>query len=449
MNKKALICGGLFLFLFVFVLPVEAKEMRLTEGEFVVLGEDPSMEDYINQLMFWDAVLEIDDKGKVKVYADDDYQDLTFSGQLLDVSFLLKMDGEYSFEDNRLSGTFSAKHNYSYKQEREEPLVSYYGNGTMDFSGTFSGGYSSEDAAMKIDFQGTKNYVTHMENSNGNKEDDSYSKKWNNSATFVEDFCANLAEGYTFKRPGVTFIPSARAKDSGARFSDFSGMVTVFPDADPEDSRPAEMDDVLEVEDHIKTEDDSCAIISFADMTTFVMKPMSEVVLDLPAERKSKLSLVAGDIWVNVKKMFKDGSMDVTMNQAVAGIKGTTFVASERSGVSTLKVIEGEVEYQLLSKPDEIISVGAGEMVEATSEGLKNKTSFNPEEETSAWKNNDMAIRFADAPPISTSLEASERVVSDSVVQEEEKKSSFPWVTLISILLISSIGGALWKYKNK
>ena len=68
-------------------------------------------------------------------------------------------------------------------------------------------------------------------------------------------------------------------------------------------------------------------------------------MLDIATEHKSKIMMVAGNVWTNLKKMWTDGSMEIEMNQAVAGIKGTTLICEEANGVSTLKVLEGTVEF--------------------------------------------------------------------------------------------------------
>jgi hypothetical protein len=47
------------------------------------------------------------------------------------------------------------------------------------------------------------------------------------------------------------------------------------------------------VDDHIKTEDDSFCVLSLADMTTFKMKPESEIILSSSPKNESKLNLIA------------------------------------------------------------------------------------------------------------------------------------------------------------
>ncbi len=190
--------------------------------------------------------------------------------------------------------------------------------------------------------------------------------------------------------PTVTLTPvwkpplcEGKVRDSGARFSDFSGEVTIAPCSDPADLQPAEMDMVLETGSIIKTESDSSAILSFADMTTFTMKSFTTVYLD-PPDSDSKLSLLFGKVWANVKKMAKDGSMNVTMNQAVAGTKGTTFVLEETGQVSTLKVLDGIVSFTSRAT-GKSIDIKAGQSISANASGLSAVIPFDIAQEAAQW----------------------------------------------------------------
>ncbi|MEM4734045.1 MAG: FecR domain-containing protein, partial [Candidatus Bathyarchaeia archaeon] len=97
------------------------------------------------------------------------------------------------------------------------------------------------------------------------------------------------------------------------------------------------------------------------------------------------LKLLSGQLWSNMKKMVIEGQMDIEMGQAVAGIKGTTFVLEEKNEQSTIKVIEGTVEFKSKTSGASII-VGEGEKVTATSQGLGSKTSFDVQAEVESWK---------------------------------------------------------------
>jgi hypothetical protein len=110
--------------------------------------------------------------------------------------------------------------------------------------------------------------------------------------------------------------------------------------------------------------------------------------IDVLGEKESdvvrKVNLVIGNIWTNFKKMTGTGSMSVEMNQAVAGIKGTTFACEETGETSTLMVFEGEVSYT--SKvTGEVVMVKAGERCVADATGRMDKTTFDIELEAEKW----------------------------------------------------------------
>ena len=68
--------------------------------------------------------------------------------------------------------------------------------------------------------------------------------------------------------------------DSGARFSGISGQVEIRHEgAGEKDRKIAKIDTPLYERDHIRTDEDATCILSFADMSTFVLKPESEIVL--------------------------------------------------------------------------------------------------------------------------------------------------------------------------
>jgi hypothetical protein len=93
---------------------------------------------------------------------------------------------------------------------------------------------------------------------------------------------------------------------------------------------------------------------------------------------------LAGNLWVNVKKMLKDGSMEIEMSQAVAGIKGTILVLEERDGISTVKVIKGKVAYESTATGATKM-VKAGQELEADADGLGAKARFNVKREKASW----------------------------------------------------------------
>lgn len=159
-------------------------------------------------------------------------------------------------------------------------------------------------------------------------------------------FNPNVPEGY---------------KDSGARFSDIYGEVLVRRGDDLLGWDAAELDMVICEGDVIKTSYDSGAVLSLDDMTVFYVEEETKLIMDTGPEKESKLKLLAGKIIANVKEMIYDGSMTIEMSQAVAGIKGTTFILEEEDGISSLKVLEGRVEFTPYNQ--EGIMVDGGETV--------------------------------------------------------------------------------------
>lgn len=165
-------------------------------------------------------------------------------------------------------------------------------------------------------------------------------------------------------------------EDSGARFSSMTGEVETKHENDTE-WLYAKLDTVLYVLDHVKTGEESGAIIGFADLSTYLMREESEIVITTPPKKNSKIGLVLGTIKVNIKKMITEGTMEVEMSQAIAGARGTRFILTETGTESKVEVTEGTVAFTSKTTGNEVL-VTAGEAVIATAEGLGEKTTFDP-----------------------------------------------------------------------
>lgn len=173
--------------------------------------------------------------------------------------------------------------------------------------------------------------------------------------------------------------------DSGHRFSSLNGEVEIYHDGDPKKIRRfVKLNTVIYKGDHIFTGVDSTAIIGFSDLSTYLVKPETEVVATTPPERESKIKLVAGNIWLNIKKMINEGTMEVEMYDAAASIKGTKLVVETTDDHSTVKVIEGTVE--LTSKGGETVWLSAGETATVTIDGIGRITKFSIAAETALWQ---------------------------------------------------------------
>ncbi len=168
-------------------------------------------------------------------------------------------------------------------------------------------------------------------------------------------------------------------------FGSINGQVEVlFPgETEWQDAKP---DMLMPPGTHIKTAMESTCILGFKDMTTFSMKPESEIEIADVTEDASKIKLVLGKLWANIKKMTKDGKMEIATTQAVAGIKGTTLVLETDGKQTTLKVIEGTVAFTSLQN-GAAVDVNTGETVSAGTAGLSEKTKYDTEAESASWTN--------------------------------------------------------------
>lgn len=178
-----------------------------------------------------------------------------------------------------------------------------------------------------------------------------------------------------------------QAKDSGVRFSDLSGEVLVRPDENRLGWEFADLEMTLNVMDHVQTKKDSSAILSLTDMTTFVMKPESEIILNTESEKESTIKLLTGKVWVNVKKMIQDGSMNVEMSQAVAGIKGTniTCSSSEDGNENRVQVLRG-VARVIINETKEQVELAEGEEL-VIKKGVKpEKVQIDVEQQQKTWE---------------------------------------------------------------
>lgn len=197
-------------------------------------------------------------------------------------------------------------------------------------------------------------------------------------------------------------LDSGNLEDSGVRFSDISGLVEILlPTGYDADGEPifedeegwnyAKLDMQLPYGAKVRLGDKSRIILSMPDMTTYEMRtpeysddPPVEIILPRKNKGDNVLKLIAGQLWSNVKKMVKDGSMDIEMGQAVAGIKGTIFVLKETSTESRISVLEGEVEFRSKVNND-VVVVFAGEKIAASSFGLQAKEKFDHLAEIKKW----------------------------------------------------------------
>lgn len=179
---------------------------------------------------------------------------------------------------------------------------------------------------------------------------------------------------------------------SGVDISDIAGEVYIHVwDENGYDWYFADLEEDLPINAIIQTGSTGIAVLSLRDMTTFEIPPNSIVAIGGQSKDESRLSILAGHVWTNFKSVIKDGSMDIEMSQAVAGIKGTTFILSEDGETSTVKVFEGEVEFKPHGGGKSVL-VTKGKQVSATQSSLGAVENFNIEAELENWSENAQEI---------------------------------------------------------
>jgi hypothetical protein len=374
---KKLVSVILFVFWIITATPVCGAEHP--QGNFVMAGGKYRMMDEadpfekIDKTFFSSIIIPVKD-GAINFTTsqpiDSETGNQKFSGNIE-----FRISGSYDKETGAISANFNQSSDYFY--ERKTDSGTREGKGGSVFVGTAKG--TVIDNQIVLSFEGKLSDKATSEADDKSVDSSSASgQPWTKKVVFGTSEWVEQVEVEETQEEST-------AKDSGARVSDLSGQVEIAcpPNLDTWDVM--KMGRVIYVDCHLKTGEDSKAVISFSDMTTFVMKPESEITIDTPPEKDSKLKLLAGNIWANVKKMAKDGTMEVHMGQAVAGIKGTTFVLEENGETSTLKVIDGVVAFKSKVTNDEKM-VNSGEMLTATKTGLTEVQKFDIDGEKTKWE---------------------------------------------------------------
>ena len=132
--------------------------------------------------------------------------------------------------------------------------------------------------------------------------------------------------------------------DSHIRFNDLYGEVKKRCNFEDDDAYEyAELDNVIYEHDRIKTEEESGAILGLEDMSTYVIKSESTIIIETDNTQESKLTILLGNMWANLKKMSAGKSVEVEMSECVCGINGTIVAFEERGGKSNIYLFAGAV----------------------------------------------------------------------------------------------------------
>ena len=133
--------------------------------------------------------------------------------------------------------------------------------------------------------------------------------------------------------------------DSHIRFNDYYGEVKMRPNWLEDDSYEfVDLDVVIYECYRIKTEEESGAILGLYDMSTYIIKPESILIIYTEDGQESKFQMLMGSLIGNIKKMWEGKTVDFEMSECVAGINGTIFALEESSQGSKVWVFAGKVE---------------------------------------------------------------------------------------------------------
>ncbi len=138
----------------------------------------------------------------------------------------------------------------------------------------------------------------------------------------------------------------------------------------------------------VKTGLNSYAVIQLnSEGARLVVGPNSQVKMKRPESGffDTNMGRMILKVKRNVELMIKEGRMEVIMNQAVAGRKGTVAVFVEEEGKSTVKVLEGEM-YLKANVDGESQDIKSGQMLSADKNGLSELQTLDIEQELKLWE---------------------------------------------------------------
>lgn len=282
----------------------------------------------------------------------------TDSGGIKDwnhLSLSINVNGEYLVDKTFNCETFpSASGSYTVKDTDDEITVWLYTSSEyfLPYGGTSRG--ASIEVKYKVIKKENKNT-----NSSSSSSSSSYSSSYDSSEK-EEDVCKLCG-----------------APDSKIRFNDMYGEVNYRCESDEDDGYEyAEFDTHIYEETRIRTKDESGAILGLEDMSTFVIKPNSIIVIRSEEDKTTKFDMLIGCIWGNIQKMREGKTWGFEMSQCVAGIKGTVFALEETGTESRAWLFTSKMDVTS-KKTGETISLEPGQMARVGTDGIIHVEEFD------------------------------------------------------------------------
>lgn len=210
---------------------------------------------------------------------------------------------------------------------------------------------------------------------------------------------------------------------SGISINDLCGEVSVRCNDDEDDSYEfAELDGLIREEDRIRTKEESEVILGLEDMNTYHIRPNSIVVIRTEKNNVTKLEMIVGSIWANIKKMAEGKSIELEMSHCVSGIKGTIVAFEERNGKSNVYLFAGSVEVTS-KKGKKKVMLKAGQASSVGKDGQVKVQKFDIEKGAKKFgiPMKDIKNHYSNTPT-SSSKGSSTKVSSSGTVSEKVQK---------------------------
>ena len=214
--------------------------------------------------------------------------------------------------------------------------------------------------------------------------------------------------------------------DSGIRFEELWGEVSFrCNDQDDDAYEFAEYQTVIKELDRIRTEEDSGAKLDIPGWQgCFTIGSESTILIHTIEPRvPSKLEILAGGIWANIKKMAEGKSIECEMSHCVFGIKGTIVAFEETGKESRVYLFAGKVEVtSKKSKKKTMLKAGQASIV--GSDGKIKVQKFDIEKGAKKFgiPMKDIKNHYSNTPTTSSSKGSSTKVSSSGTVSEKVQK---------------------------
>ena len=218
--------------------------------------------------------------------------------------------------------------------------------------------------------------------------------------------------------------PDGDRVDSNIRFNDIYGEVSIRPYWKGDYAyESADFETVIFECDLIKTEEDSGCVLGLEDMNVYHVGPETKIVIKTERNKVTKLEMIVGGIWANIKKMAEGKTLEVEMSHCVSGIKGTIVAFEETGKESRVYLFAGKVEVTgKASKKKTMLKAGQASIV--GSDGKIKVKKFDIEKGAKKFgiPMKDIKNHYSNTPTTSSSKGSSTKVSSSGIVSEKVQK---------------------------